>query len=530
MEVTQTFLDNLNSLGAWGILTTDENLVVVGWNRWLERHSGRRAEDIVGAPLLQVFPELAVRGLDRYYREAIAGQAAILSQRLHSFLLPFPPTTATSQLAQMQQTVRISPMFDGDRIQGTLTLIEDVTERVVTEMELRQQASRLEEANRHKDEFLAMLAHELRNPLAPIRNGIRILDLVGSRSEEARATREMIERQVSHMVRLVDDLLDVSRIIRGKVRLQKEPIDVMAVVRQVAQDYGPILSDNRIHLLVHVDSQPCWILGDPIRLTQIVSNLLHNANKFTQPGGTVRLRATRAKEERTVVIQVTDNGIGMTPDTLAHVFDTFSQAQTTLDRNQGGLGLGLALVKGLVELHGGTVEATSVGLHQGSEFTIRLPVTEVAPPSTPSPPTEAQAPASGKVLIIEDNRDAAMTMKSLLTHYGFEVAVAFSGLDGVEAARKEIPDIVICDIGLPGMDGFGVARSLRAEPALRGAYLIALSGYGQTEDVRQALDAGFDLHLIKPVNFTHLEQALKTALKTASRNDYSSRAEHASND
>ena len=512
MELTQSFLDKLDCLGAWGVLTTDENLTIVGWNRWLERHSGKRAEEIVGKPLFEVFPDLVVRSLDRYYHEAVAGQASILSQRFHSYVLPFPPTTATSQLMNMQQTVRISPMFEGGAIRGTLTLIEDVTERTVTEMELRQQAERLEEANRHKDEFLAMLAHELRNPLAPIRNGIRVLDTVGAGHQEARDTREMIERQVSHMARLVDDLLDVSRIIRGKVRLQNEPVDLMGIVRQAARDYGPILGDNQINLSVDVDREPCWIMGDPIRLTQIVSNLLHNANKFTNQGGNVRLTAKRLREEGTVVIKVADTGIGMTQETLEHVFDTFSQAQSTLDRSKGGLGLGLALVKGLTELHGGNVEAFSSGLHQGSEFTVRLPLTEVTPPVAVSPPLPgAEFYGTGKVLLIEDNRDAAMTMKTLLKHSGFDVALAFSGPDGVEAARKETPNIVICDIGLPGMDGFGVARALRADSSCREAYMIALSGYGQAEDVRKARDAGFDVHLIKPVDFTKLEQALKTA-------------------
>lgn len=513
MEVTQTFLDNLDFLGTWGVLTTDENLAICGWNRWLERHSGKKAEELVGKPLLEAFPDLVVRSLDRYYRDALDGQTAILSQQFHNYLLPFPPTTATAQLSNMQQTVRISPLMEGGAVRGTLTLIEDVTERVVTEMELTQQAQRLEEANRHKDEFLAMLAHELRNPLAPIRNGIRVLEIVGSENQEARQTREMIERQVSHMARLVDDLLDVSRIIRGKVRLQNEPVDVMAIVRQVAQAYGPILADNRIELSVQCERDPCWIRGDSIRLTQIVSNLLHNANKFTNQGGGVRLTAHVCREDKTAVIKVADSGIGMTPETLANVFDSFSQAQSTLDRSKGGLGLGLALVKGLTELHSGTVEAFSAGPNQGSEFTVRLPLTDVKPPELPPHTVECDVAGSGKVLVVEDNRDAAMTMQRLLSHSGYEVTVAFSGPEGVDCALREAPPIVICDIGLPGMDGFNVARVLRSSPACRDSYLIALSGYGQAEDVRKAQEAGFDMHLIKPVDFSRLQQALQDSTR-----------------
>ena len=512
MEVTQSFLDNLDCLGAWGVLTTDESLRIVGWNRWLERHSGKRAGDVLGQPLFEAFPDLVVRSLDRYYQEALAGQASILSQRFHKYLLPMPPTAPTSELMHMQQTVRISPLFELGVIRGTLTVIEDVTERVVTEQELRQQAERLEEANRHKDEFLAMLAHELRNPLAPIRNGIRVLDIVGSQSDEARETRGMIERQVSHMARLVDDLLDVSRIIRGKVCLQNEPVDLMAIVREVAHDYRPILSDNRIALSVDVDGEPCWITGDSIRLTQIVSNLLHNANKFTDENGEVRLVARVIRNEGSVVIKVSDTGIGMTSETLKHVFDSFSQAQSTLDRSKGGLGLGLALVKGLTELHGGSVEAFSAGPDQGSEFTVRLPLHEVAAPRpVPVPASKIERNETRKVLLIEDNRDAALSMKLLLRHAGFDIELAFAGPEGVDAARTGHPDIVICDIGLPGMDGFNVARTLRAELPCRHAYLIALSGYGQDEDVRKAHAAGFDLHLIKPVDFTQLEQALRRA-------------------
>jgi signal transduction histidine kinase/ActR/RegA family two-component response regulator len=516
MEDSETFLDNLDRLGAWGILTTDENLKIVGWNRWLERHSGKWAADVIGLSLLEVFSDLIVRSLDRYYQEALQGQSSILSQRFHKYLLPMPPSVATSQLMHMQQTARISPLFEGGAIRGTLTLIEDVTERVVTELELRQQAERLEEANRHKDEFLAMLAHELRNPLAPIRNGIRVLDLVGTNNDEARETREMIERQVTHMTRLVDDLLDVSRIMRGKVRLQIAPCDLSAILQQVAQDYRPMLADNGVNLSVEIPTAPSWVLGDAVRLTQIVSNLLHNANKFTNAGGDVKLKAHVNREEQTAVIEIIDTGVGMTPETLARVFESFSQAETTLDRSKGGLGLGLALVKGLAELHGGSVEAASAGANQGSRFTVRLPIQETNPPLPISgAQTKPDVSLARRILLIEDNQDAALSMKRLLTHLGYEVELAFSGPDGLIAARTQVPDVIICDIGLPGLDGFGVARALRSEPLTRDIYLIAQSGYGQPEDIRKASDAGFDLHLLKPVSFLQLADSLKPIRRTS---------------
>jgi PAS domain S-box-containing protein len=245
MDVSPTFLDNLDRLGAWGILTTDRELRVFGWNRWLEQHSGKSAAEVIGQPLLETYPELKFRNLDRYFQQAVEGQSSILSQRFHKYVLPMPPTVPSSKLMHMQQTVRICPLIDHGTICGTLTLIEDVTERIVTESELREQADRLEEANRHKDEFLALLGHELRNPLAPIRSGIQFLNAIGGQDGEARETREMIDRQVSHMVRLVDDLLDVSRIIRGKVRLQPEPFELVNLLRQVARELSRSPSNFR---------------------------------------------------------------------------------------------------------------------------------------------------------------------------------------------------------------------------------------------------------------------------------------------
>jgi len=512
MELTKTFLANLDQIGAWGVLVTDANLVVEGWNRWLEKHSGKVSSDVVGRRLSEIYPDLAIRNLDHYYRQAQDGQSVILSQRFHQYLLPMPPTVSTPDLMHMQQTARISPIVQDGQVRGTLTLIEDVTERVATELELRKQARQLEEANRQKDDFLAMLAHELRNPLAPIRNGMRVLDIIDSGGHEAAETRKMIERQVSHMARLVDDLLDVSRIDRGKVRLVRGRCDIVGIVRQVAQDFRLILSDSGLSLSVQLPAEPCWIMADEIRLAQIVSNLLQNANKFTNAGGRVDLALQVLRDEKAIQISVSDTGIGMTPETLANVFDAFSQAESSLDRNEGGLGLGLALVKGLIELHGGTIKALSSGIGNGSEFIVRLPLTDA--PTEVDRPTAAQPlPQSAvrTVLVIEDNQDTATTLKTLIKHLGFEVEIALSGTEGVELARSMRPNVVLCDIGLPGLDGFAVARELRKSDATRHAFLIAQSGYGQPEDIRRSKEAGFDLHLIKPVDFKELARILKSS-------------------
>jgi signal transduction histidine kinase/CheY-like chemotaxis protein len=509
MEISNTLLANLDQLGNWGILTTDENLKIIGWNRWLEKYSGKPASQVLGQHLFSAFPDLLVRSFDQYYGQALQGQAAILSQRFHKYLLPLPPTVANSTLMQMQQTARISPVMEGDKVCGTLTLIEDVTERVLTEQELRSQAERLEQANRHKDEFLAMLAHELRNPLAPISNGIRVLDHAKQDGEDAHQAREMIRRQVGHMSRLIDDLLDVSRIVRGKVRLQRETCDLMSLLHQITQDFEPILADNGLRLVVDVPAEPCWIDGDPTRLSQILSNLIQNANKFTNQGGEVRLTATFKPNDERVLLSVADTGIGMSNETVGRVFDAFSQAESSLARSKGGLGLGLALVKGLAELHGGTVSARSAGVGKGSTFVVELPTTS---PPQPSQPARPQRISVGRrverVLIVEDNRDTALSLRMLLRKLNFQVEVAFSGPEGVEMARQVSPDVILCDIGLPGLDGYAVARQLRSNGTARDTFLIAQSGYGQVDDVRKAYDAGFDVHLTKPVDFEELKRML----------------------
>jgi PAS domain S-box-containing protein len=369
----------------------------------------------------------------------------------------------------------------------------------------------LKEGDRRKDEFLAMLAHELRNPLAPIRTAVKVLDMTEGNSPEAVRTREMIARQVAHMSRMIDDLLDVSRIARGKVELRKDRCDVVKIVRDVASDYRPSLDQGGIELSVVVPDEPLWVSGDHTRLSQIVGNLLHNAGKFTDAGGKVEVRVEADHTVNKAVVIVCDTGIGMEPSMLTRVFETFSQADRSLERSRGGLGLGLALVKGLVELHGGSVEAHSEGPGKGSRFTVRLPLSSArAVRNCPRPADRALQPVNGtmRVLVIEDNPDAANILKELLVLMGYSAEVAYAGPTGLEAARELRPDVVLCDLGLPGMDGFAVAKALRADPATLGTYLIAQTGYGKAEDRRRAREAGFDLHMTKPIDPTELERVL----------------------
>ncbi len=366
----------------------------------------------------------------------------------------------------------------------------DITERLRAEQALR-------EADRRKDEFLAMLGHELRNPLAPIRNAVQVLATLAPADANVRRAQDIIERQVRHMTRLVDDLLDVSRVTRGKITLHREPLLAADVVAGAVEAVRALMDARGHQLTVSLPDRPLRLEGDAIRLTQVLDNLLSNAAKYQDNGGQVWLSA--AQEGGEVVFRVRDRGVGIDREKLSDVFGLFTQVDRTLDRSQGGLGIGLALVKSLVELHGGTVEARSDGPGTGSEFVVRLPTRAEAAALTGMP----QATRAGKklrVLVVEDQRDAADTLKVLLEMYGYDVTVAYTGPAGVQAARACRPDVILCDIGLPGLDGYGVARVLRADPTTAGARIIAVTGYGTEEDRRRSGEAGFDLHMTKPVD------------------------------
>ena len=509
LELNQTFLERLDLLGAWGVLATDRALMVTFWNSWLEKYSGFTAASAIGSSILQLFPDLAARRMAHYFQDVLEGQSFLLSQRLHKYLLPMPSPIGDGRISHMQQTVRLVPLLEEGVVQGVLCLIEDVTERVATEEELRQRATALAEANRHKDDFLAMLAHELRNPLGPTRNAVQILQKSNSANPELRAAQEIIGRQVTHMARLVDDLLDVSRLSLGKILLRKERVDLVRIVRQTAEDYRSILEASGIGLRFEASADTLWVRGDGTRLAQMVSNLLHNAQKFTDAGGLVTVRT--GTEEQMAFVTVQDTGIGMLPETISRIFETFSQADKSLARSRGGLGLGLALVKGLAELHDGSVSATSDGIGSGSTLVMRLPLE--SGPSQLAAPNEAVPvqDRSYRILVVEDNYDAAESTRMLLRLIGHDVEVARSGAEGLALACTFLPQIVLCDIGLPGgMSGYEVARRMRQEPALKSTHLIALTGYGRDEDLEQTHAAGFDLHLTKPVDFQGIRRIFAT--------------------
>jgi two-component system CheB/CheR fusion protein len=386
---------------------------------------------------------------------------------------------------------------DGE-VASVLVISRDITER-------REAEDALRDADRRKNEFLAMLSHELRNPLTPIRNSLFILDRAEPGGDVARRAKSVMDRQVTHLARLVDDLLDLTRISRGKIQLQRQDLELAELLRRTLEDHRSELTRRGLGCQLRVAADPLWVNGDPARLAQAIGNLLQNASKFTGPGGHVTVDLDRDPVDGQAVLRIRDDGVGIEPDLLPRLFRPFEQADRTLDRSRGGLGLGLALVKVLVELHGGTVWARSDGLGAGSEFTIRLPTQRRA-----LDPVVLEAPRvpARRVLVIEDNTDAADSLREALALSGHVVEVAYDGADGLAKTRAFKPEMILCDIGLPGMDGYQVARSIRSDPSLRSTFLVALTGYAMPADVALALEAGFDRHLAKPPTLEALEQVL----------------------
>lgn len=438
-----------------------------------------------------VFPEDLPR-----QEEVMHDTISRLGHSTREFRIRRSDDDAQCRYIQAVETVRTNAQGQVEWLVGTNL---DITERKRTEQALK-------DADRRKDEFLAMLAHELRNPLAPIRNAVEIQKLANTEPSHLAWCNEIIDRQVTHLTRLVDDLLDVSRISRGLVELKKEPLEIRDFVLPALESSQPLIDARRHQFAMTLPTESVWVEGDRIRLTQIVSNLINNAAKYTDKGGHIELSVEPAGDE--VCIRISDNGSGIDPADLPCLFNLFYQVDRSLGRSQGGLGIGLSLVHRLVVEHGGQVRAMSAGLGQGSEFEIRLP--RLVPCETATPLTTALTASTQKrrILLVDDNHDIAESLAMLLEFDGHQVLIAHEGATALEIARAERPDIILLDIGLPGMSGYSVAQELRRNSELARTLLIAVTGYGQLQDREKSHAAGFDAHLVKPIDFETLRKLL----------------------
>ncbi|MEO8875436.1 MAG: ATP-binding protein, partial [Polyangiaceae bacterium] len=467
--------------------------------------------NLVGKTYREAFPELVGTALpdvlDHVYRTGEPYSSG-------EMLVPLD-TNGDGGVEECFFTFNLEALRDASgNVYGMMAVAQEITDQArarrsieVAQADREALLVKLETANRAKDEFLAMLGHELRNPLAPIVTALHLMKRHGQANRE----QEIIERQVRHLVRLVDDLLDVSRLTRGKITLKKELVEISDVLANAVEMASDLFEDRRHQLSIDVPKEGLRLEGDPVRLAQVAANLLTNAARYTEPGGVISVHAERVGEE--IVIVVKDNGVGISPELLPRVFDLFVQGQQKTDRKEGGLGLGLTLVKSLVSMQGGVVEARSPGPGKGSEFEIRLPTsskTNVEPHTPPPTSTTTKPVKSKRILVVDDNVDSAEMMSMMLESVGYEVAMAHDGPEALAAIENFTPDVALLDIGLPVMTGYELGERLHATPQGKNCRLIALTGYGQSHDRAQSKASGFEAHLVKPVDMRALLQLIAT--------------------
>jgi len=487
----------LRSIGD-AVIVTDADGRVTSLNPVAEKLTGWGAAEARGQSLDNVF-----RIINEETREPAENPAARVLREGTVIGLANHTLLISKENEERPIDDSAAPVRDAEgRMAGVVLVFRDVTERRHRERQRR-------EAERRKDEFLAVLAHELRNPLAPIASSLEILQLPNIDAKTATEARNVAERQLRHLTRLVDDLLDMSRIMRGKVELRRQRIELATVVARAIETARPLIEGERHQLTVSLPEEPVWLDADLVRLAQVVGNLLCNAAKYTEPGGKIALSA--ACEDGQVVLRVRDSGIGIAPEVLPRLFEMFMQVAPGARRSQGGLGIGLTLAKNLVEMHGGSIEAHSSGSAQGSEFVVRLPVIVCEDEQQPAEGRDEQgAPGQQRrILVVDDNADAAQSLAMLLTLRGHEVQVALGGREALASARSSPPELVFLDIGMPEIDGYEVARQLRAQFDGDTMGLIAVTGWGTEQDRQRSKEAGFDFHLTKPVGLAAVEQVME---------------------
>ncbi|MFC0131837.1 hybrid sensor histidine kinase/response regulator [Massilia eurypsychrophila] len=438
-------------------------------------------------------------------QRTVLGIKSVLAGNVKKFALEFAYHSA---IEQRWFLMTVTPLAD-DHAEGAIVMYKNITERKKAEQVLCESAEAMVNLDHRKDEFLAMLGHELRNPLAPIANAVQLMRLHKGDDPVQQQARDIIERQVGQLTRLVDDLLEISRINTGKIQIAKEWIVVSSIIERAVETAHPLIAQRRHELSVSQPPRPVWLHADAARLEQVVVNLLTNAAKYTEEGGHIWLSVQQ--EDDVLILRVRDTGVGIASELLPHVFDLFTQAERSLDRSQGGLGIGLCLVKRLVELHEGTVEVHSI-IGQETEFVVRLPaMLPFTPPSQlPIAAISPSSEARRRVLVVDDNVDSAETLAMLLEASGHEVQTAYNGQGGLEAALEYQPDMMLLDIGLPELNGYEVARRIRQHPLLKHMMLVAMTGYGQEKDRQYSREAGFDHHLVKPANFDEVLRILTT--------------------
>jgi len=501
-EEAKFFLASIVESSEDSVVTVNFDGTITSWNKGAERLYGYPAGEAIGKPLMMLTFSKDLKDLLSNIDKIKHGEKVEI----------FDTIRLNKDGREVNLEVMMSPVKDASgQIIGVSTIARDITERVRLERQTQEQAEALADLHRRKDEFLAMLSHELRNPLSPILSALHILKLGPGENALQQQARTVIERQVGQLTHLIEDLLEITRISTGRIQLHLERLDVGHNAKLAVESVQPLIASRKHKLSMSLPSEAVWILADPARLEQVMVNLLNNAAKYMDEGGHIWVTVKQEGDE--AVLQVRDSGIGIAPELLPHIFDLFSQGERSLDRSQGGLGIGLSLVQRLVVLHRGTVEAHSEGLGKGSEFIVRLSVllSLVINPPTPSEETAREAPPAGRVLVVDDNMDVADMVAILLQASGYEVRVAYTAQTALETAIEYQPNIVLLDIGLPDIDGYEVARLLRQQ--FKDVKLIAITGYGREVDRQRSQEAGFDYHLVKPVEPIELQALLVTLAK-----------------
>ena len=516
----------LDEFSNQGIFTTDTSLRVQTWNSWLQKHTGREATSAVGQQIFEICPEILERGFERYYRSALSGEIGVLAQPFHRYLIHIPIRLDAGNVVPMPQSCRIAPLIAEGRIVGTITVVDDVTDRVRSEVEMRRQItvaetalSTAEEALRQKDEFLATLSHEIRTPLNAVIGWTRILR---SRAVDP-ATLEnglrVIDRNATAQSRLIEDMLDMARIVSGKLRLELAPVDLVGATRAAIEVLAPAAEAKGVTIRATLASRPRAIIADADRVQQIAWNLLSNAVKFTPAGGSIDVTIPDGPAPPSLTVK--DNGQGIAKEFLPHVFERFRQANSSTSRSEGGLGLGLALVRQLVELHGGRITAQSTGLGDGSEFTVTFPQPkdDAAAAKRPAVVSVGRVLQDVRILVIDDDPDWRQLLVVAFEDYGATIRSVGTVRDAVailESADTDLPHVILADIGLPEQDGYALMKWLRSmDEEIARIPVIAVTAYAGAENERRVISAGFRKQCTKPLPPDALARAIKEVLASA---------------